>query len=107
MCTDLISAALLAAVTPSAGLKADPVQLVSLLGALLQLAVYALMQLERLASASYPYQLANVIGSLLMTIVATINREYGFILLEGVWFLTSTYGLIRLIRRRFPRVSAG
>lgn len=82
-------------------------QLVSLLGAVLQLAVYALMQLGRLAIASYPYQLANVIGSLLLTIVATINREYGFILMEGVWFLTSTYGLIRLIRRRFPRVSGG
>ena len=37
----------------------DPVQLVSLLGAFLQLVVYALMQLGRLASASYPYQVAD------------------------------------------------
>lgn len=78
----------------------DPVQVVSLLGAVMQLLAYALMQLGRLASASYPYQLANVIGSLLMTIVATLNREYGFILMEAVWCLTSAYGLISLIRRQ-------
>lgn len=78
----------------------DPIQALSLLGALLQLLAYALMQLGRLSSGSYAYQLANVIGSLMMTIVATINREYGFILMEAVWCLTSAYGLLRLIRAR-------
>jgi hypothetical protein len=56
----------------------DPVQLVSLVGAVMQLVAYALMQLGRLPSESYPYQLANVIGSFMMTVVATINHEYGF-----------------------------
>lgn len=65
----------------------------------MQLLAYALMQLGRLPSQSYRYQWANVIGSFLMTIVATINREYGFILMEGIWCLTSTYGLLRLRRR--------
>ena len=78
----------------------DPIQALSLLGALLQLLAYALMQLGRLSSGSYAYQLANVIGFLMMTIVATINREYGFILMEAVWCLTSAYGLGRLIRAR-------
>ncbi|MEB3200862.1 MAG: hypothetical protein VKK62_10085 [Synechococcaceae cyanobacterium] len=84
----------------------DPVQAVSLVGATMQLAVYALMQVGRLASSSYPYQLANVIGSFLMTIVATINHEYGFILMEAVWFLTSAYGLVRLIQSRPDPASA-
>ncbi|MEB3331833.1 MAG: hypothetical protein VKI83_05020 [Synechococcaceae cyanobacterium] len=78
----------------------DPVQLVSLGGAIMQLVAYALMQLGRLSSDTYPYQLANVIGSFLMTVVASINHEYGFILMEAVWFLTSAYGLIRLILAR-------
>ncbi len=95
-----------AALTPLSGVSAlDPVQLLSLLGAVMQLLAYALMQLGRLPSASYPYQLANVIGSLLMTIVATINREYGFILMEAVWCLTSAYGLIRLMRQSTDVVS--
>ncbi|MBM5799662.1 MAG: hypothetical protein FJ077_02220 [Cyanobacteria bacterium K_DeepCast_35m_m2_023] len=76
----------------------DPVQLVSLLGAVMQLAAYALMQLGRLPSQSYPYQLANVIGSFMMTVVATLNHEYGFILMEAIWFLTSAYGLVKLLR---------
>jgi len=91
---------------PSA-LPLDPVQLVSLLGASLQLAVYALMQLGRLSTATTAYQLANTVGSLLMTVVATINREYGFILMEGAWFLTSIVGLLRLIRRRGRRAPVG
>jgi len=78
--------------------KLDPVQITSLLGAVMQLLAYALMQLGRLPSQSYPYQWANVIGSLMMTIVATLNHEYGFILMEGVWFLTSAYGLLKLMR---------
>ncbi|MEI8251197.1 MAG: hypothetical protein WCF98_08525 [Synechococcus sp. ELA057] len=82
-------------------------QLVSLLGASLQLAVYALMQLGRLSTATTAYQLANTVGSLLMTVVATINREYGFILMEGAWFLTSIVGLLRLIRRRGRRAPVG
>lgn len=76
----------------------DPVQLVSLVGAVMQLVAYALMQLGRLPSESYPYQLANVVGSFMMTVVASINHEYGFILMEAVWFLTSAYGLIKLMR---------
>lgn len=78
----------------------DSIQLVSLLGALMQLLAFALLQLGRLPSASYPYQCANLIGSLLMTIVATIQHEYGFILMEAVWCLTSAYGLLRLYRAR-------
>jgi hypothetical protein len=76
----------------------DPVQLVSLVGAVMQLVAYALMQLGRLPSESYPYQLANIIGSFMMTVVATINHEYGFILMEAVWFVTSAYGLYKLMR---------
>lgn len=84
----------------------DPVQAISLLGATMQLSVYALMQVGKLDASSYAYQLANVIGSFLMAIVATINHEYGFILMEAVWFLTSAYGLARLIQSRLGAASA-
>jgi hypothetical protein len=81
-------------------LTVDPIQAVSLLGAVMQLLAYALLQLGLLPRESYPYQVANVVGSLLMTIVAMLNHEYGFILMEAVWCLTSAYGLIKLIRRQ-------
>ena len=70
-------------------LMTNPVQLVSLTGALLQLAAYALHQLGHLDNTRYPYQLANVIGSLMMTVVASLHHDVGFILMEGVWCLTS------------------
>jgi len=88
----------------SAPLLDDPLQQISLLGAVLQLSVYALMQIGRLQTQSYPYQLANVIGSLLMTVVASVNKEVGFILLEGVWCITSAIGLGRLVRSRAAQI---
>ena len=87
----------------AAGQGLDAIQVLSLLGASMQLLVFALMQLGRLSPRSLSYQLANVVGSLLMTVVASVNREYGFILMEAVWCLTSLYGLIRLLGDRHSR----
>jgi hypothetical protein len=75
-------------------------QVVSLLGALLILLPFAASQLGRLAVQSRRYQALNLVGSGALTLVAVVGRQYGFILLEGVWALMSLYGLVRLLRAR-------
>jgi hypothetical protein len=75
-------------------------QIVSLLGALLILLPFAASQLGRLAVQSRVYQGLNLVGSGTLTLVAIGGRQYGFILLEGVWALMSLYGLVRLLRAR-------
>ncbi|HEY9383339.1 MAG TPA: hypothetical protein VIP80_07465 [Gemmatimonadales bacterium] len=77
-------------------------QLVSLLGAFLILLPFAASQLRRLPVATLAYQLPNLVGSAALTVVAVLERQYGFILLEGVWALMSIVGLIGVFRSRRP-----
>ena len=74
-------------------------QAVSLLGALLILVPFAASQLRRLPVRSLTYQLGNLAGSSLLTAVAVHERQYGFILLEGVWALMSLVGLRDALRQ--------
>jgi hypothetical protein len=76
------------------------IQVISLAGALLILLPFAGSQLGRLSTVSLSYQTMNLIGSALLTFVATIERQYGFILLEGTWAIASLVGLARVLQGR-------
>jgi len=75
-------------------------QLISVLGALLILLPFAGSQLGRLSTASVSYQIMNLVGSALLTGVAVIERQAGFILLEGTWAIVSVVGLTGVMRVR-------
>ena len=71
-------------------------QLIGLLGAILILLPFAGSQLGRLRTATWTYQLLNFAGASLLTFVAVVERQYGFILVEGVWALMSLVGMGRV-----------
>lgn len=77
-------------------------QVVSLLGAVLILIPFAASQLHRLAVATLAYQIPNLVGSAALTLVAVLEHQYGFILLEGTWAIMSAIGLIGVLRRPRP-----
>ena len=70
------------------------------LGAFLLLAAYALAQSGRLNPSSLSYNLANVVGSLLLAIDAYRAQQWGFVVLEGAWFLFTMPALLRAWRAR-------
>jgi hypothetical protein len=68
---------------------------VQIVGSLLILAAFVGVQLGRVDQSGYRYLVANAIGSAILTATAIISREWGFIMLEGVWAIVSVYSIAR------------
>ncbi len=75
-------------------------QLISVLGALSILGAYAASQFGFVDASKLSYQVANFLGSAVLTIVAVIAWQPGFILLEGAWALMSLWGIAAILRGR-------
>jgi hypothetical protein len=82
-------------------------QVISVLGALAILGAYAANLFGWLGPANLSYSLANLIGSGILTIIAVVDQQLGFILLEGVWALVSLWGVIQVLRGGPPEPTAG
>ncbi|MDQ2686869.1 MAG: hypothetical protein M3Y28_03275 [Armatimonadota bacterium] len=63
-------------------------------GALLILTAFALSQLKRLDQNLVAYLLLNLIGSLILAVLAAIEHQWGFLLLEGAWAIVSLASLV-------------
>lgn len=75
-------------------------QILSLVGAFLILLAYALESLKPGYLRPMTFQILNALGSLGLFITALLHNQYGFIVLEGSWFIISLVAIARLILRR-------
>jgi hypothetical protein len=73
-------------------------QLVQVLGALLVLAAFVGAQHGLLDVKARGYLLLNVLGAGTLAVLAALDRQYGFLLLEGVWTVVSLASLARSAR---------
>jgi hypothetical protein len=73
---------------------------VQVAGSLVILAAFVAALGGRIRQSSYGYLAANAVGSAALTATAVIGREWGFILLEGVWALVSLWSIVRTARGR-------
>jgi hypothetical protein len=64
-------------------------------GALLVLAAFALAQARTLTPQARSYLILNLIGASVLAVDADVERQWGFLLLEGVWAVIAAWGLAR------------
>jgi hypothetical protein len=75
-------------------------QAIQVAGSLLVLIPFVLVQFKQIRPSSRTYSVFNLVGSTILAIQAAQGRQWGFLLLEGVWAVVS---LVGLIRARSPR----
>jgi membrane-bound ClpP family serine protease len=64
-------------------------------GALLVLGAFALAQARVLTPQARAYLILNVVGAAILAVDAYVERQWGFLLLEGVWAIITAWGLAR------------
>ena len=64
-------------------------------GALLVLAAFALAQARVVTPQARSYLVLNLVGASVLAVDAYVERQWGFLLLEGVWALIAGWGLAR------------
>jgi len=75
-------------------------QVISFIGAVLILTAYMALQINRLSAETITFQILNLFGGIFLCITAVALRQYGFILVEGLWAILSAVGLWRVVNRR-------
>jgi len=78
------------------------IQVVSLVGALLIVVAYAGNHYGWLTTSSLAYAVVNAVGAAILTVVAAVEGQWGFLLLEVVWTLVSLAAAVRLVAGRPP-----
>jgi hypothetical protein len=73
-------------------------QAVQIAGAVLILIAYGAAQRGAMNPQSRAYLWLNLAGSVTLTVLAAVESQYGFLLLEGAWVLITLWGLVQLSR---------
>jgi membrane-bound ClpP family serine protease len=68
-------------------------------GAILILVAFALAQFRGLDRHGSVYLVLNLVGAALLAASAATHRQWGFLLLQGVWAIVAVWGLLGLVRQ--------
>ncbi len=67
--------------------------LLEFIGAIVILVPFALLQSGRMSSHAPAYLWLNLIGSVVLTFVAVVEEQWGFVLIQVVWAVVAAWGL--------------
>lgn len=77
-------------------------QVIQVVGAMLILVAFTAVQLERMRPDSRLYLALNLVGSVVLAVLAFLGSQWGFVLLESVWAVVSAWGLAVALRGDSP-----
>ena len=80
--------------------------LLGIIGVILILASYILLQLEKLSATSFLYSATNGLGALLVLVSLIYEFNLSAFIIEAFWLLISIYGVVRYFSRRRSRLAA-
>ena len=73
-------------------------QVIQIGGAVAILAAFIALQLGVVHANGWTYLVLNIVGAGVLAVVAFLDRDWGFVLLETVWTGVSGWSLIRKLR---------
>ena len=79
--------------------------LLGIIGVVLILATYMLLQLEKLSSTSFIYSATNGLGASLILVSLIYDFNLSAFIIETFWLLISTYGIVRHLSRNRSRLA--
>jgi hypothetical protein len=79
-------------------------QLLEIAGAIMILAAFALAQFRGLDRHGYPFLLLNFVGAAMLTVLAAVHQQWGFLLVQAVWAIVAAWGIAGVFRAK--RVTA-
>jgi membrane-bound ClpP family serine protease len=68
--------------------------MIQIVGALTILTAFVLAQRGTLDQRSPAYLWLNLVGSAVLAVEAYLGRDWGFLLLEGAWFVVTAWSLL-------------
>lgn len=78
-------------------------QLIQLAGAIMILTAFIAAQRGTLSPHAISYLVLNLVGSAVLAVLALLDSDWGFLLLEAVWAVVSAWGLWMRLRGREPQ----
>ena len=80
--------------------------MLGIIGVVLIIATYMLLQLEKLSATSFLYSATNGLGASLILVSLIYEFNLSAFIIEAFWLLISTYGIVRYFSRNRSRLAA-
>jgi len=80
--------------------------LLGIIGVVLIVATYMLLQLEKLSATSFIFSATNGLGASLILVSLIYEFNLSAFIIEAFWLLISTYGIVRYFSRNRSRLAA-
>ena len=80
--------------------------MLGIIGVVLILVTYMLLQLEKLSATSFLYSATNGLGASLILVSLIYEFNLSAFIIEAFWLLISTFGIVRYFSRNRSRLAA-